>query len=87
MTPPSVRLLPEAVEDLLENQRWCGRLEPELAPDFAEEWIPDSHPRFSTAAANRAGGYSSCLKGGVPVIGKFLQLHQHSSGGSLDQLW
>jgi toxin ParE1/3/4 len=36
MTPPSVRLLPEAVEDLLETQRWYARLEPALAPDFAE---------------------------------------------------
>ncbi len=36
MTPLSVRLLPEAVEDLLETQRWYGRLEPALARDFAE---------------------------------------------------
>ena len=36
MTPPSVRLLPEAVEDLLETQRWYRRLEPALARDFAE---------------------------------------------------
>ena len=36
MTPPSVRLLPEAVEDLLETQHWYGRLEPVLARDFAE---------------------------------------------------
>lgn len=36
MTPPSVRLLPEAVEDLLETQRWYCRLEPVLARDFAE---------------------------------------------------
>jgi toxin ParE1/3/4 len=36
MTPPSVRLLPEAVEALLETRPWYGRLEPVLARDFAE---------------------------------------------------
>jgi plasmid stabilization system protein ParE len=36
MTMPAVRFLPEAVEDLLETQRWYGRLEPALARDFAE---------------------------------------------------
>jgi plasmid stabilization system protein ParE len=33
---PAVRFLPEAVEDLLETQRWYERLEPALARDFAE---------------------------------------------------
>jgi len=36
MTPPPVRLLPEAVEDLLETQRWYSRLELALAREFAE---------------------------------------------------
>jgi plasmid stabilization system protein ParE len=36
MTMPAVRFLPEAVEDLLETQRWYGRREPELAGDFAD---------------------------------------------------
>ena len=31
MTMPAVRFLPEAVEDLLETQRWYGRREPALA--------------------------------------------------------
>jgi plasmid stabilization system protein ParE len=36
MTMSAVRFLPEAVEDLLETQRWYGRLEPALARDFVE---------------------------------------------------
>ena len=36
MTLPSVRFLPEAVEDLLETQRWYGARESALARDFAE---------------------------------------------------
>ena len=36
MTLPSVRFLPEAVEDLLETQRWYGARESALAQDFAE---------------------------------------------------
>ncbi|MCP9840677.1 type II toxin-antitoxin system RelE/ParE family toxin [Synechococcus sp. J7-Johnson] len=36
MTLLAVRFLPEAVEDLLETQRWYGRREPALASDFAE---------------------------------------------------
>ena len=36
MTIPSVRFLPEAVEDLLETQRWYGARESALAQDFAE---------------------------------------------------
>jgi len=36
MTMPLIRFLPEAVEDLLETQRWYGRREPALARDFAE---------------------------------------------------
>ena len=36
MTMPLIRFLPEAVEDLLETQRWYGRLDPVLARDFAE---------------------------------------------------
>ncbi len=36
MTMPAVRFLPEAVQDLLETQRWYSRLEPALARDFAE---------------------------------------------------
>ncbi len=31
-----IRFLPEAVEDLLETQRWYGRREPALARGFAE---------------------------------------------------
>ncbi|MCP9934004.1 type II toxin-antitoxin system RelE/ParE family toxin [Cyanobium sp. Candia 9D4] len=36
MTRPAIRFLPEAVEDLLETQRWYSRLELALARDFAE---------------------------------------------------
>jgi len=36
MTFLAVRFLPEAVEDLLETQRWYGRRQSELAEDFAE---------------------------------------------------
>ena len=36
MTLPSVRFLPEAVEDLLETQRWYGARESALAKDLAE---------------------------------------------------
>ena len=36
MTMALIRFLPEAVEDLLETQRWYGRREPALARDFAE---------------------------------------------------
>jgi plasmid stabilization system protein ParE len=35
MTMPLIRFLPEAVEDLLETQRWYGRREPALARCFA----------------------------------------------------
>ncbi len=38
MTMPLIRFLPEAVEDLLETQRWYGRREPALAWDFAESF-------------------------------------------------
>ena len=36
MTMALIRFLPEAVEDLLETQRWYGRREPALAGDFAD---------------------------------------------------
>ena len=36
MTLPSVRFLPEAVEELLETQRWYGLREPAMAKDLAE---------------------------------------------------
>jgi len=36
MNRPSVRFLPEAVEDLLESQRWYRMRDPALARDFAE---------------------------------------------------
>ena len=36
MTMPSVRFLPEAVEDLLESQRWYRQRDPALALDFAD---------------------------------------------------
>ena len=35
MTMALIRFLPEAVEDLLETQRWYCRREPALAGDFA----------------------------------------------------
>jgi hypothetical protein len=36
MTLPAVRVLPEAVEDLLETQHWYGKRELALAKDVAE---------------------------------------------------
>jgi hypothetical protein len=36
MTLPSVRFLPEALEELLETQRWYGMREQALASDFAK---------------------------------------------------
>lgn len=36
MTHLAVRFLPEALEDLLETQRWYGSCESALARDFAE---------------------------------------------------
>jgi hypothetical protein len=36
MTLPAVRFLPEALEELLETQRWYGMREPALANDFAQ---------------------------------------------------
>ncbi|MEA5423540.1 hypothetical protein [Synechococcus sp. CCY9202] len=36
MTLPAVRFLPEALEELLETQRWYGKREPALANDFAQ---------------------------------------------------
>ena len=38
MTMALIRFLPEAVEDLLETQRWYGRREPALAGDFANDF-------------------------------------------------
>ncbi|MBD2550258.1 type II toxin-antitoxin system RelE/ParE family toxin [Microcystis elabens FACHB-917] len=36
MTLPAVRVLPEALEELVETQRWYGMREPALANDFAQ---------------------------------------------------
>lgn len=36
MTLPPVRFQPEALEELLETQRWYGMREPALANDFAQ---------------------------------------------------
>ncbi|MCP9840707.1 hypothetical protein KBY93_08665 [Synechococcus sp. J7-Johnson] len=36
MTLRAVRFLPEALEELLETQRWYGKRAPALARDFAE---------------------------------------------------
>ena len=36
MTLPLVRFLPEALEDLLETQRWYGKRESALAQDLAD---------------------------------------------------
>ncbi|MDM7936790.1 MAG: hypothetical protein QUV06_04965 [Cyanobium sp. CZS 48M] len=36
MTLPPVRFQPEALEELLETQRWYGMREPALANDFAK---------------------------------------------------
>jgi hypothetical protein len=52
MTLPAVRFLPEALEELLETQRWYGMREPALANDFAQTF-PLIHGRIRRLVLSR----------------------------------